>query len=173
MFTRGFISIAAVMAALMFLSFGLWAMGIANASKPGSPVSMSIETTGPASPKPGDVVELLVTVRSSLASDDVLVTLKLTGGAELLNPEPGWKPTKASWTLTLKKGAPKSRHVTVRFPEHTGGQVRARVALSDGAGGKYSARASIGTGPPAKKKQPDGKRALDSRGREIIEYRAE
>jgi hypothetical protein len=169
-----------VLALLMVMPAWLSALGpaaeapptLSESNKPGSPVSVSIEPAG-GNVNPGGVAELLVAVSSSIDSDDVLVSLKATGGAELLSTEQGWTPSKASWTLKLLKGDRESRTITVRFPEHPGGRLSARVTLSDGSGGRYSARTSIGTEPPGKGPLPEGKRAVDSRGREIIEYRAE
>jgi hypothetical protein len=115
---------------------------------------------------PGDVAEFLVTVRSSIASDDLGVKLILSGGAELLGVLP-------VWGSSIEKGVAVSRLITVRFPGRPGGRVRARATLSDGSGGRYSAHDSLGTEPPAKKTAPKGKRSVDSKGRPIIEYRAE
>ena len=143
------------------------------AAKPGSPVTVKIEPSGPAVPSPGGVVELLVTVRSSVASDALRVKVTLTGGVELLSGE-------ISVTAPIGAGGEYATTLTVRMPESAAGSVMVRASLKEsGGGGRYSGSAQynpFGLSGPAGKKDasaPEGEVRTDSRGRRVIEHRGQ
>ena len=137
--------------------------------KPGSPVSVTIE---PVSPVSGDIAELLVTVRSSVASDAMRVKVTLTGGAELLSGE-------RSMSVTVEAGEDYAMPMTIRLPEGDNLSVRASVRVTASLkerGGRYSGSAVFyPLGPPDEKPSaaPKGEVRTDSRGRRIIEHRGQ
>lgn len=147
--------------------------------KPGSPVKVSITTAPDVELRPGDVAEITVSITSMVASDNMKITFKLTGGAEILNPEPGWTTTRASWTVGVERAQELTRTITVRFPDQPGGTVRVWASIKQRGthGGRYSGHAMLkvpaSTAEASPKSQHPGTEATDSQGRSLLEFRGE
>ena len=141
------------------------ALEAVKSHKPASPITVSIDASGPAIAGPGDVVELLATV-TSVSGGTLMVDVKLTGGVELLGG-------KLSHVVKSGSGEPFVFSFTVRLPQSGRGKVRVVARTVDGKGRKgFSGRAVYRFGPETEKPpvhEPEpGK---DSKGRSIMQYR--
>ena len=103
--------------------------------KPASPLKVTITPVYDGAYIPeGTTLDMIVSVTSVSAIDSIKVTLKVTGGAELISGN-------RHWTLSpVEPEVAYTQTVTVRFPEgHSAAKLAARATMSRGAkGGKYS-----------------------------------
>jgi hypothetical protein len=137
----------------------------AVSEKPASAVDVSISTEEGASSLPGGAVALRVTVRSSVASERLRVTIRARGGAEVLEGE-------TSWTGPIQRGGERAFVVLVRPSEKGKGAIVARASIKGGKGRpSYSGSAIHRFGPEEDEPVEEGRTLRDSRGRDIIEYR--
>ena len=123
----------AVLLALPCMALGMGKSPVTS-EKPRSPLSVTIEEGGtPETGLSGAARSLLVTVSSAFDADEVVVTVRLTGGARLVEGE-------SEWRIALSKGESASRTMVVEPPERGGGRVTV-VASYKGKRGSASFRA--------------------------------
>lgn len=138
--------------------------------KPLSPLAVSLlpvnQELAPADIKPGDSVDLAVSVSSSVDAPEMRITVELSGGAELMNG-------KTSWTGAAVKNSARSFVITVRSPLTGTGVVRTRAVLSDNNGNAFGGDAVFSLG----EQKPDGlqKKAVrkNAAGRDVLEFTTE
>lgn len=143
--------------------------GTADAKKPSAPLRISIapsqEHIAPSDIKPGDLVEMAVTVRSFIDSPEMSITIRLKGGAQLVSGD-------TEWTGPVHKGEIKSVLFSVRAPVKGKGEITARASLSTVKGAAYASEDRYILGKEEKKKySPLPPLKKDSRGRSIREFR--
>lgn len=169
--------------ALMFSAFALTALMFCDAMamgpsvdsreiaahKPASPVKVSIGLSDPdAISRSGDMIDLVITIRSGVASDKMTIKIILTGGVELISGKP-------KVIIPIERNETVKQTITVRLPEHKSWGVRVRASLKQRGGAMYShSTAFDGDKPVSTTTSTDkGTTTRDAKGREILEFRAD
>ncbi len=139
--------------------------------KPQHPLQISISPAQPGidlnAIQAGDVVELAATAISSHDAGNMTVTVKLSGGVDLVSGD-------LSWSGPAVKMEPRSIRFSVRVPEQGIGRIMAQVSITNGkkdltrkaqyllmTGKERQEQQKMKASKPAKK---------DSKGRLIVEY---
>jgi hypothetical protein len=160
---------------LLFSLFLLLIISVLTAAgagmKPLPPLMVSIlpsrEEVKSENIRPGDAVDLLISVKSAFDAPEIRISIKLSGGVELISGETGWSGPMA-------KNQEQLLRVTVRAPLQGTGRVKARAVLARTNTGSLRAESAYSLGPrqkTPKKKEPSEKK--DSSGRSILEYRVD
>jgi hypothetical protein len=156
-------------AALLLSTIILLAPLFAQAAKPLSPLQLSIiaEQSGLGSEaiKPGDVVNLKITAKTYIDTDDLLLNIELHGGVQLISGG-------LSWLGSANKGDEKVLLISVRAPKQGKGRIKARASISRSMASLITAETEYSLGKVTQQKSsvmPPNK--LNSNGRMIREYR--
>jgi len=136
--------------------------------KPQSPVQIALSAaqTGlaPEAIKPGDIVDFIVTVSSSIDADEMNISVTLPRGAELTAGALDWRgPSKRNekTVLTFSAKAPNVRDSIIR----------ASVIIPMSGGASFSASTQYPLGVQSKKKaEPSRPVKKDRKGKDVIEY---
>jgi len=154
---------------IMFFGSLLIQGGEVMAKKPSAPILVTItptnKTLSPADIKPGDTVELLVTIKSFSSAQDMQVNVDLIGGTALVSGT-------TNWTGPMGAGEEKALNITVQAPLKGTGKIKARAVVRSGSKAVFGAEATYLLGAEMNKKpasQPKIKK--DSRGRSVMEYK--
>jgi hypothetical protein len=140
--------------------------------KPRPPLDVSVapvqEGLSSSDIKPGDVVEFKLEVRSFMEAEELQITIRLSGGAELVAGD-------ISWTGPVAKNEDKTLAFTVRSPLKGRGKIDARISVPGKNQSAFTAntRYILGPEPGTKKKsEPSPRLRQGGQGKDILEYPA-
>lgn len=158
---------------VLFLTISFFAAAIESPAgtsrKPKPPLEIAIapEQLGLTSAdiKPGDSVAFTITARAQADLTEVVISVDLIGGVELVSGE-------ASWKGGMVRGEAKVLTVTVRAPLKGAGAIKARIRTAGAPGPGFGAETRFDLGGEGKSKPAPKKQIKkDAKGRGVVEYR--
>lgn len=153
---------------LLLLMLALSVPLVAQAAKPMSPLQVSINADQSglivAAIKPGDVVNLRVTAKTYIDTEDLLLRVELHGGAQLISGD-------LSWLGSANKGEERVLHFSVRVPKQGQGRIKVKSSISQLTAAPITAESEYILGNlPQKKSGAALPTKKNSNGRMIREY---
>lgn len=153
---------------LLLSMFALFMPLMVQAAKPMSPLQIGIvadqSSLIAAAIKPGDVVNLRVTAKTHIDTEDLLLRAELHGGAQLVAGD-------LSWLGSANKGEERVLLFSVRVPKQGKGRIKVRSSISQSAAAPITAESEYILGNlPQKKSVATPPTKKNSNGRMIREY---
>jgi hypothetical protein len=143
-----------------------------HAKKPRPPLNITIQPVQAdvlaTAIQPGDTIPFRVTAVAYVDTQELRVTIELSGGAELVSGE-------TTWTGTAARNEKKEFILTVRAPQKGRGKISAHAAIpgTDGPSFAVESRYLLGVEPNMKSSLSDTRPRVkkEGHGRDVIEYR--